>query len=257
MSNPEKTKLYAGKIELVFDPVKHTYKVRDVIIPSVTQVVGVINKPALMYWAVNQAIGYLQGVWVAGKSYDEVEILNHLEEAKKTNRKTTTDAAIVGTMVHDWISKYIKGHNPLEPVNPAIKAATSAFLQWVSEHKVKFLESEIKIYSKKYAYAGTMDFEAEIDGKLVVGDIKTSSGIYPEARLQVAAYQQARQEETGKTYDHRVIIRVGKVLIEDKPDFEIAEFNDFKLDIKAFLGALLLTNRLNNFKKEAKNGTGN
>ena len=36
-------------------------------------------------------------------------------------------------------------------------------------------------------YAGTADFIAKVDGKLTIGDFKTSKAIYPEAALQLSA----------------------------------------------------------------------
>lgn len=249
----EKFSLYNGEIELLFEDVKHRYTIDNKTIFSATGIVGVLDKPALIGWAANKAADHfkdnIKRVWTPD-GIDEVKLEELYAEAKAAHRKFKTDAGNVGTLVHAWIEKFIKGQNPVEPVNAEIKAATDAFKQWVSEHQVTFNVSEAKIYSKKYNYAGTMDFEAVVDGKLIVGDIKTSSGIYPEMRFQTAAYQQARQEELGKEYDHRVIIRVGKVLIDGKPDFEIAEFNDFDKDFKGFLGALLAYNRL----QELKNG---
>ena len=39
-----------------------------------------------------------------------------------------------------------------------------------------------------YPYAGSFDFIARIDGQVILGDIKTSKGVYPKTGLQLAAY---------------------------------------------------------------------
>ena len=251
----EKYKLYNGKVELIYEDNKHTYMVGDSIIPGVTGVVGVIDKPALKYWTVKLMAEHLEKNWEAGKSYDEIQIKKIIQDGKSKHRQRLSDAADIGTMAHDWIEKYIKGEDPKELVNLEAKSACDAFLDWVDKNNVRFISTEKKIYSKKYKYAGTMDFEAEIDGKKVIGDLKTSSGIWNEAILQTAAYQQARQEETGEKYDHRIIVRLGKFLVEGKPDFEVKELHDFNKDIKGFLGALLLSNRIKVLDQEKKNAT--
>jgi len=71
-------------------------------------------------------------------------------------------------MAHKWCEEHIQGKNPKMPINQEVQSAVNAFLDWEKKHKVKFISTELKIYSKKYKYAGTMDFEAEIDGKLPV-----------------------------------------------------------------------------------------
>jgi hypothetical protein len=77
-------------------------------------------------------------------------------------------------------------------------------------------------------------------GSLCIVDIKTSNGIYDEMRLQVAAYMYAEQEESGKKYDGRWIIRLGKTLDEEgNAIFEAKYLDDkkdsFKQDFAAFV----------------------
>ena len=82
-------------------------------------------------------------------------------------------------------------------------------------------------------------------------DVRTVFMGTPEFALQTAAYQHARQEETGKRYRKRLILRLGK---EPRPDggidFEIHELKRFRDDFKAFLGALSLKRRLEQLSKE-------
>ncbi len=86
---------------------------------------------------------------------------------------------------------------------------------------------------------------------MVIGDLKTSSGIWPEFALQTAAYQHARQEETGKRYRKRIILRLGKAPRPDGGlDFEVHELTSFRADFQAFQGALALKRRLDVLSKE-------
>ena len=239
----EKHQLYDKKITLEFDPVKHIYSINGKTIYGCTSIVGVINKPALMYWAVNQAIDNLAGILKPGVSYDEVQIKNMLEEAKKRHTKTKEAAADIGAMIHDWISKFLKAgmeKKPLPklPVNPEMKTAIQGFLKWAKENKVKFIHSERKIYSKKHGYAGTLDAEAKVNGKLAIIDFKTSNAFYPEYFLQTVAYQQAREEEEGKKYDGAYIIRFSKNKDNGQPLFEVKRSDNFEGCLRTFLACL-------------------
>ena len=86
-----------------------------------------------------------------------------------------------------------------------------------------------------------MDAEAIIKKKLCVIDFKTSSGIYPEMRFQVAAYQAAAEEESGKEYlGNKYLVRFDK----KTGDFDPHEFAEQDRDFKAFLNCLDLRRRL-------------
>jgi len=115
----------------------------------------------------------------------------------------------------------------------------TAFLRWIKEYKVKFIESERLVYSKKYDYVGLMDLKARINGKLALVDFKTSKGVYNEYRYQVAAYLYADQEESGDKYEECWIIKFDK----DDGNFEAHKIEDFEDDYKAFLGALQVKKR--------------
>lgn len=238
--------LYHGAITIVFDPMKHLYTLDGVPVPGVTGVIGMINKPALIPWAANMAAQRMGELLKPGVAYDEVQIKEMLGEAKVAHRRKKEAAGDVGTLIHKWIERWIKGENPEPPVNEVMKYATGKFLEWQKQYDVKFVFSERRIYSKKYHYAGTCDFVGTIGGKRIVGDIKTNSAVYPEMWFQTAAYQQALSEEFPEDeYEGTVIIRCGK-----DGSFEISEtlHGDFKKNIKAFLGALALYNRMADIK---------
>lgn len=245
MNKIETYKLYNGDITLTFDPAKHLYTANGRKVYGVTGILSVISKPALMFWAVNMALEKIAKTLKPGVSYDEIQIKKMLDSAKKAHTEKKTSAADKGTMIHSWIEKYIKGENPELPLNEELKNAVLSFLSWKKDHNVKFLHSEIKVYSKRYNYAGTCDFIAEIDGKQYIGDIKTSSGIYPEMLYQTAAYQQARQEEYIEEYNGNIIVRCGK-----DGTLEIKESAEFYSNLSAFLGALALYERQQKVKDE-------
>lgn len=238
-------KLYGGKVVLEFDEGRHIYSVGGKIVYGVTSVTGILDKPALMYWAVNQAISVLEAKLEPGKALDEIEIKNLLEEARRAHTIKKDKSADVGTLIHKWVESYIsarikKEPLPKRPVNKEMKNAIDGFFKWAKENKVQIMASEQKIYHTKYKYAGTLDLEGMVNGKRTVIDLKTGKAIYPEMLLQASAYLKAREQETGKKYPGGVIIlRLSK---EDKEKqikaFEAIKDENVDIHFKCFLNCL-------------------
>lgn len=249
----KKYSLYNGEITLMFNETGHRYTVNGTSKVGVTSILGIINKPALIQWAVNEGVAFLKDNLKAGVAYDELELNNLLETAKKAHRVRKTEAADFGTLAHSWIEKYIKGENPDPLVNKNLQSAINVFLKWVKDNNVKFISSEQPVYSKKYDYCGTFDFMCEIDGKRFIGDLKTSKGIYGEYHMQLAAYRYAVEEETGKEIDGCFIVRIPKTE-DDK--VEIAQINNYKQNAKAFLYAVGLYKTKTHLDNLLKNGGG-
>ena len=126
------------------------------------------NKEALLWWA-NQ-------MGLDGK--------NHRDVAK--------EAADIGTIAHAMIEADLKGKEfdmskyEKEMVD---KAETSylAWLEWKDLVSFKVLESEKSLISEKYQFGGTIDIAA-IKKITAIVDLKTSKGVYPDHKIQVAAY---------------------------------------------------------------------
>lgn len=252
----ENTKLYDGKIDLYFDEDKHVYSLderQEKVVPGVTSITHMVAKPQLVPWAVNCAIEFYKS---APNVHDTVEgRIDIIQGLRSAHRLQSSRAATNGTKAHKWIEHYIIGKEQKLPDNHEIIASCFAFLNWVREAEPKFIMSERKIYSKKYGYAGTLDFTAEFDavtatnGKvlmptntkdkpkiLVLGDFKTSKAIYPEYFMETAARIKALEEEFPDTkYDAMMIVRVGK---DGKHEVKI-ETNIDKY-FEAFLGAFAL-----------------
>lgn len=252
--------LYNNTVELDFDDVKHSYSINGEKIIGTTSVLNVLNKPAIVPWAVKITVAHFESCLRPGVSYDEIQIKNMLEDAKMAHKRRSSNAMDVGTAVHDWIKNHIAGNKPPMPVNQLMQNAIGAFLKWEKDHKVKFLESERLLYSKKHNYAGTLDFIAQVDGKIKIGDFKTSTGIYDEYWFQVAAYLQAYLEEfPSQEVVGGIIVRIGKdgaLEIGERKDKDgkILENGDYIADVKknaaVFNAALTIYRRQNELKAE-------
>lgn len=259
--------LYNNEIKLKFTHNGHRYQVDTgsgwTSVQGVTTILSkVVAKDGLVNWAANLAVdAILEGLTP--------------EEARKAHTLKKQSGADVGSLVHETIeiliSQLMKGKRLTkampelanliqskyqnitdEQSEQAIKAL-EAFLQWHKERDVKFLESEIAVYSKKYNYCGTCDFIAEVDGRRYVGDWKTADPkkqwknnkytgklqAYPEHFIQVAAYDQALTEMGHAPFDGHMVVYVTK---EGKlHTFTNKGVNQNK---KAWVGALELSRRL-------------
>lgn len=246
-------KLYNNTVELSFDENRHIFKANGTNVISVTACTSIIDKSRpLIYWAVNLSRDYMLANikdLIADSKGDD--ILRLIEEASKQHSIKKEEAATAGTEAHKWCELFIKAKTkkdyPELPKDPKVYNAVTAFLKWVDEHEVKFIDSEKHVYSKKYKYAGIMDASAVINRKKSVIDFKTSKGFYNEFRFQVAAYQAADEEETGKEYSgDKWIVKFDK----ETGEFDARQFDGQKEDFKAFLSCLNLRMRLKELDKE-------
>lgn len=281
----ESFSLYRGEVELqaIFNNDKHEYRKKDSkagdkdfkLVPGPTTALGVLDKPFLVPWASKEAVKYSgwyeKEVWtpdgyvpvteeeqsrglerlisiknrIGTMDYDEYwEFLN---QAKSAHRMRKEGAADHGTIVHDWVEKWIKGDNPLMPTLPLVVKGVEAWLRFIDKAgDVVFQLSEEKIYSRKHQYAGTLDFTCTINGVPTMGDLKTSNFFSDHMFQQVSAYQFAREEEyPDEHYEQQVIVRCGK-----DGTLEVIKSVDYKKDIKAFLACWVIWKRQNELKKK-------
>ena len=248
--------LYNDTVRLEFSTTGHRYKifvngVEQYGTKGVTTVIGILDKPELIQWSANVT----NQTWVEGlknNPADEVTIARLAKEAPVAWRVRRDTAGDLGTLIHAWIETYIKAkitgaELPDSPINPIIQTAVLKFLQWERSNEIKFIASEKKVYSLKHNVAGICDFlYVNKEGKLCMGDIKTSKGIYKTFGIQLAAYKYMIQEENPKMQiEDMTIVRVGK----DDSDLEIKIVNDYQSNAKAFLACVILHNILKPVKK--------
>lgn len=249
--------LYNGDVPLTFKEDGHRYEIEGVEVIGVTTILKstVAKGDALMNWAVKMTADHIIENFKHGVPYSPESLLELVNEAKKSHRLAKEGAADIGTRAHKWIEQYIKSKisGGLVPGKPEedIKEAIKSFLVWEAGNDVKWLDSERPVYSKKYNYCGTMDFIAVVNGKRVIGDIKTSNAIYPESYfLQVAAYRYAYEEEFPlEKIQGMVIIRIPKT---NKSQLEVKQIDDYEGNATAFLHAKRLYEQVSKLKNYFK-----
>lgn len=245
-------KIYDGTIELAFNPGVHQYTANGVVVPSVTSVTAIIDKPALRAWAVRETVDHLRDAWEPDRPYSDFEIGTMLDEAKGASYRKSQKAMNIGTLAHNWIESYVKarmtkGLLPEMPEEQKVRNAVNSYLVW-EKHvgHIKYIESERRVYSARFMYSGTVDLVAEINGKLVVADLKTSKAIYPEYLIQAAAYAWAIMEEDGIVIDDLMIIRIPK----NGDDVEILSSDQIKYFFNVFRSCLVVWRWKNGWKNE-------
>lgn len=171
-------------------------------IPSVTTVLKIKDPGALINWAY--------------KTGREHGVLEGRGEQSPAGLYEGSDILAIGTAVHAMCEAWVKGGNPQTVLTEALDAKTvvdrdafkrqagsaySAFEFWCKGTQLEIIDCEVQVISEAHRYGGTLDFIGKLDGKLVLGDFKTSNGVYPEMLCQLAAYAKAYEECTDKKID--------------------------------------------------------
>jgi len=184
------------------DKVHTVYKLADgTRVCGATTIIGILDKPALLAWA-----------WKLG-----------LEN--KDYKKVRDTAASIGTIAHYLAECDIKNEKPdLSEYSQAdIEKAETAYIAWLEfrkQNQITPIKSELPLVSEKFRYGGTIDLYATLQGKPTLIDLKTSSGFFPEMRLQVAAYKNLLIEN-GYPISKVQLLRIDK---------ETGEFNHHQLN---------------------------
>lgn len=282
----EKYVFYNGEVELRYNVKDHVYMLVTpkglAVQDGVTSICHIIDKSEILIpWGCKvMGIKLVVDIPKAVLPTGEVVVLQQtladfelaVQKAKTAHKDKLEDAGEVGHIAHNWVEQWIKAVLKSDdsrkeellanmPKDERASNGAVAALDWMQRHNVRWISTERKIYSRKYGYAGTLDGLCVVDAcddsqccphqfkdRLSISDWKTSNGLYPEYRLQTAAYQQAHQEESGEAVADRWIIRLDKVTAK----FEAwhLEAEAFPGDLKAFLDALDLTRSIRAIKAD-------
>lgn len=202
--------------------------------PSVTTVLNVISKPALIPWAKKVSLEKVrQELYHASDEISQGNVLleghdsiDELIEAARTRPDEVAGAAAdLGLRAHKYVEELIKEEGALPEPEPDIAPAVQAFLDWREQAGLDIKAVEQVVYSREYGYAGTLDMLGRDEqGRVYVVDLKTSNGIYPEYALQVSAYAQAWYEmHSLDNVEGAMVVRLGKANAE----FEVREVADW------------------------------
>lgn len=207
--------------------------------PSVTSILNVIGKPALVAWSAkverelvtNVSCQLYQDIAGTPKMAPAAYLMSLSTRLgrEKAAQKELQKASEIGSQAHALIEWNLRA-SLMQDAGPSpriVDAAQWAFMAWEDWKKsvnLKPIYIEQTVWSDTYGYAGTMDLLAEVNGKLTVVDWKTGKAIYPEAYLQNAAYRHALREMGHGDPVQGIIVRLPKN-VED-PQFEAQTIED-------------------------------
>lgn len=201
---------------------KGGYKVNGKRVPGVTTIIGRFkDSGGLLWWAFDQ-----------GKAAERGEISSLYDKRD--------EAAESGTLAHSMVEAHIRGETlpdmSDQPVEIVLQAGQGFenFLQWEQNNKIKIVEQEMQLVSREHLYGGCPDAIGEdAQGRLCLLDWKTSSSIYADYLIQLAAYKHLWEENypdrplTGGMY----LCRFAK----EHADFHHAFFSDLDEAWEQFL----------------------
>ena len=189
-------------------PQQRRYTVDGQRLPSVTTVLGVLNKPALLDWAARLAR--------EGKDWRDVR----------------DEAGDRGTNAHALALDVVLGkRRSLSSLPDEHRPYGQAAMAWVLERRPEVIQAE-RMIASGHGYSGRFDLLAGIRGHRILADYKTVSKWhfngeaklppYPENALQLDLYANALVECGYETPDYGLVVRLG-------PDGEFEE-SYFELD---------------------------
>jgi hypothetical protein len=192
-----------------FDDAKHRYTMGSKVMPGVTGILGILDKPALVWWGMR--VGLRAAHHLAQEGYDlstfsadpQIPGKNDVgdwerltKELKLTTNHVRDAAGARGNVAHAGAEEWIKRQVPfdLSTASGEAKGYYQSAAAFFIEVDAEWLASEVMVWSLKRWYAGTFDLLARVNGKLVLLDLKTSKDVYDTHWLQLCAYEGARRE---------------------------------------------------------------
>ncbi|MCH7577243.1 MAG: hypothetical protein IH822_05560 [Chloroflexi bacterium] len=163
------------------------YYARDgTLLPGVTTILSVINKPALPVWA--NKLGF--------QRINSTEFLIHVADA--------------GTLSHHLIEARLTGAEQDasgyddDQVSMA-QNALSSFGAWAEGKSLETHETELVLVSEAHRYGGTLDWFGLVDGTPCLIDFKTSARIFDDHLFQLSAYFQLLTENGYEVAEARIV----------------------------------------------------
>lgn len=202
----------------------HTYDNRPLI--GTSTVTKILNKP-LTWWSAGKALEALgwtnsklvpkeEGIKIAGKARKNFFITNAeyydwLQECYRAHDTKKKEAGKGGVDLHAELENYVK--ECLEKDGTPIVSDRAGMWQvdmfstWAIANVKRFLWSEGNVYSERMWTGGILDVMFEMnDGKICIGDFKSSKEAYADHFIQVALYDIQQSENGILTVDGKQVL---------------------------------------------------
>ena len=202
--------------ELTFDIEKHEYKLGDVVLPSVTQLLSEFKL-----------------VDFSGVPADRLEYKRQL-----------------GTAVHAAIFMLNQGILDEKSLDPAIVPYLDAYHRF---KQVEYFDPDnggdlVRMYSKKWLFAGSPDDTGILNDAETIIDYKCTYAMYKSTGAQLSGYEILFRENMKRKFKRRL-----GLLLKPTGHYELTEFKD-KTDEQDFLACVHLHwQKRNKYKTSNKN----
>lgn len=157
-------------------------------VPGVTAGIKLIDKSGpLVGWAKREtaasAVRNLDALMAMRKEGGPQAAIDWLKTIPDYQRDRAADR---GISVHQIAEQIIRGQHPAIPEE--LGAHVAAYHSFLRKWQPKFVAVEQMVMSLRWGYGGTFDAVARIGNERWGLDLKTSTNVYPETALQLAAY---------------------------------------------------------------------
>lgn len=174
-----------------FDHDNHVHSLDGKPLTGTSSIGNVLAKPALIQWAANMAVQYIESKLPDSKLFTVTkdEMSEWLKEAKFAHKKKKESAAVKGTDLHEMLEKFVKSEMGKWNYKDDEFEAIKPYMDWSRANVKEYLASEAHCYEEELWVGGITDCVAELnDGTLAVIDFKSSKEAYITHFIQVAGY---------------------------------------------------------------------
>lgn len=252
-------------VTIRYEDKKHLYFLDGEKVPSVSSILGCLDKPALPWWGMKIGV---QGVLelfrqealrstrpLPGQTFaivdtafepvDSDRVVRLLTEHKLTVNHVRDKAGERGTTVHDALEAWAAtGAKPDPKVYPdEQRGYVEGLLLFLNEHAVEPEATEIIVGSTTHGFAGRYDLRCWLATEPTLLDLKTSGSVYLEHFLQLEAYEGAGVECGYEPTANRVVLRVaadGSYELRESP----ATYDDFLAVLACYRATTALRDRV-------------
>lgn len=150
-------------------------------LPGATTVIGLLAKPALIKWAAR--IAAEEAVKAVREGFaDEVAA----KRGAGAPDRVSGDAADRGTSVHNIVEAWQQGDRITG--EDAMAKAARRVVAYLHATETTLVSRELALVDQDRGFGGTLDLVIERGNRLLLGDLKTGKGVYPEVVIQLGAY---------------------------------------------------------------------
>lgn len=204
----------AARRGVTFSEGNHRYSIDGRHATAVSTALKGIPKDALVRWAAKTVAEY-----VTDNIHDVKRMLDTSGPGFAThfltelpNQKRDT-AAVRGTAVHGFAERVIRGEEVEVPDH--LVPYVEGYLHFLEDFDPVTVHEELIVASREHMIAGRLDSIQQIPGfGLCQVDYKTSSGVYGEHALQVAAYRHMEvcvvdgEEQPNPQVEHTFVLHI-------------------------------------------------